>query len=107
MNRETESFLPASSISFWKKVKPYFNSKERNCGERIFLVEDSEVISNEDDLVVIFNNHFNRITDNLGISVILELSVIDLDHVSSAIAKYATQSIYSSYQIKISTKHTI
>ena len=51
MNRKAKKAFfadtPNSSISFWEKVKPYFNSKERNCGERIFLVEDGEVISNE------------------------------------------------------------
>jgi len=60
MNRQAKS-------SFWKSVKPYFNSKCGISEERVLLVENSEVVTMEGDLSSIFNKFFNRITENLDI----------------------------------------
>ena len=94
MNRQAKKSYFTETInrskSFWKTVKPFFCSKQSNCEERILLVEDDEVVSNEDELAFIFNKYFNRITDGLDIPPIPESIASDPDPVSSAIARYAT-----------------
>ena len=61
MNRQAKKAYFTDTINsskcFWKAVKPYFDSKKSNCEERILLVENSEVISNEDELAVLFNQN--------------------------------------------------
>ena len=79
-----------SAKSFWKSVKPFFDKKHGIREERILLVENGDIISDEGELSSVFNSFFKRITDKLPISEIPELLVTDLDPVSSAIAKYAT-----------------
>ena len=55
-----------SPKSFWKAVKPFFTSKS-SIRERILLVENNEVISENEEISSTFNAYFNRITDNLEI----------------------------------------
>ena len=82
--------MPKSEF-FWKKVKPFFNSKSAASFERILLVEDGNIVSDDDQVAKIFNSFFNCITDNLNIPIIPSLKVFDpLDDVSIAIAKYAS-----------------
>jgi len=73
-----------------KQNKPYFGTKKSNCEERVLLVEDGKVVSNEDELAFLFNRYFNRITDSLDIPIIPELSLSDSNSISSAIPTYAT-----------------
>ena len=84
------SSLPNSKI-FWKKVKSFLNSKGTTSFERILLVEDGEIVSNDGSIATIFNSFFNSITDNLNIPAIPSLKVLDTpDSVSIAITKYAS-----------------
>ena len=118
MNRQAKKSYFTETInrskSFWKTVKPFFCSKQSNCEERILLVEDDEVVSNEDELAFIFNKYLNRITDSLDIPSIPESIASDPDPVSSAIARYGTHpsiiaikskaNLSSSFEIKSSNK---
>ena len=56
---------------FWKTVKASFTDKTLK-DERITLVENKKVISNESELVEIFSKYFGNIVQNLGmVSLIL------------------------------------
>ena len=94
MNRQARKSYFTGTISgtncFWKAVKPYFGSKSSDCEERILLVENNEVVNNEGELSFIFNQYFNRITDDLDIPIIPVLTSTDPNPVSNAITKYAT-----------------
>jgi len=73
MNRKAKKTYFANNIHpkcFWKAVKPYFNSGNIFCKERILLVENERVVANDDDISTIFNVYFNGITDNLAIPMI-------------------------------------
>ena len=51
---------------FWKTVKPLFTDKTLK-DERITLVENNKVVSDESKLVEIFGKYFGNIVQNLGI----------------------------------------
>ena len=51
---------------FWKTVKPSFTDKTLK-DERITLVENNKVVSDESKLVEIFSKYFGNIVQNLGI----------------------------------------
>ena len=51
---------------FWKTVTPSFTDKTLK-DERITLVENNKVISDESELVEIFSQYFGNIFQNLGI----------------------------------------
>ena len=93
MNRQakksyfTDTFK--SPKCFWKAVKPFFG-KSNICEERILLVENGEVVSDEGVISSIFNSYFNGITNHLDIPEVPRLIVGDLDPVSTAIDKYAS-----------------
>ena len=50
---------------FWKTVKPSFTDKTLK-DERITLVENNKVVSDESELVEIFSKYFGNIVQNLG-----------------------------------------
>ena len=50
---------------FWKTVKPSFTDKTLK-DERITLVENNKVVSDESELVEIFTKYFGNIVQNLG-----------------------------------------
>ena len=77
-----------SSKTFWKAVKPYFNSKSI-FRERILLVENDEVLSEDEDVSSTFNEYFNRVTDNLEIPDIPGSNERNSDPVANAIASFA------------------
>ena len=52
---------------FWKTVKPCF-SDNRIGQQKIVVVENDEIISNDDTLADTFNIFFSNIMDNLGIT---------------------------------------
>ena len=89
MNRQARKDLFASTLdcnsSFWKTVKPLLNSKYSTSEEKLLLVENGNVVSNEAEVSNIFNLYFNRITDNLNIPPILKKSSQDPDPVFSAV----------------------
>ena len=71
LNRKAKKeYIANSSTStqgFWKTIKPFFSSKGSICDERILLVDNGKVVSNEEKISSIFNLYFNRITDDLEI----------------------------------------
>ena len=50
---------------FWKTVKPFTDKTLKD--ERITLVENNKVVSDERELVEIFSKYFGNIVSNLGI----------------------------------------
>ena len=93
MNRQAKKTFLADTLPtskrFWEKIKPFFNSKNVS-SERILLVGNGNIITNEDKLVNVFNEFFNSITDSLNIPIIPSVQVVDsLDPVMYAISKYA------------------
>ena len=93
MNRQAKKSYFTDSLKsskcFWKSVKPYFDSKANVSDERILLVESNKVLTDDNCIASVFNNYFNRITDNLNVPVLPGLPVQSTDPVSSAIAKFA------------------
>ena len=73
---------------FWKTVKPSFTDKTLK-DERITLVENNKVVSDESKLVEIFSKYFGNIVQNLGIDGLKNISS-DNDAVTlrKAIEKY-------------------
>ena len=73
---------------FWKTVKPSFTDKTLK-DERITLVENNKVVSDESKLVEIFSKYFGNIVQNLGIDGLTNTSS-DNDAVTirKAIQKY-------------------
>ena len=73
---------------FWKTVKPSFTDKTLK-DERITLVENNKVVSDESKLVEIFSKYFGSIVQNLGIDGLKNISS-DNDAVTirKAIEKY-------------------
>ena len=51
---------------FWKTVKPSFTDKTLK-DERITLVENNKVVSDESEFVEIFSKYFGNIVQNLGV----------------------------------------
>ena len=51
---------------FWKAVKPMFSSGNP-MGEKIILIEEGEVISDDKVIAECLNSHFVNITDSLGL----------------------------------------
>ena len=58
---------------FWKTVKPSFTDKTLK-DERITLVENNKVVSDESKLVEIFGKYFGNIVQNLGIDGLTNIS---------------------------------
>ena len=57
-----------NSKPFWEKCKPYFsNSGTSTADNRVLLVEDSEIISDEMHIATVFNQYFNTITNSLNL----------------------------------------
>ena len=73
---------------FWKTVKPSFTDKTLK-EERIALVENNKVVSDESKLEEIFSKYFGNIVQNLGIHGLTNISS-DNDAVTirKAIEKY-------------------
>ena len=51
---------------FWKTVKPCLTEKTLK-GERVTLIENEKVVSDEGELVEIFNEYFSNIVPNSDI----------------------------------------
>ena len=91
LNRKTKkTFFAGTSNSpkcFWKAIKPYFGERGAS-KERILLVENDAIISDEKVLACTFNKFFNSITDSLMIPAIPGSTAAINDPVSAAILKY-------------------
>ena len=76
--------------SFWKACKPFLSSKPANSNEKITLIENGLVVSDESSIVNIFNHYFTFITESLDITFWKGLCLYEKDPVLKAIAKYKT-----------------
>ena len=72
---------------FWKTVKPSFTDKTLK-DERITLVENNKVVSDESELVEIFSKDFGNIVQNLSIDGLTNTSDNDAVTIRQAIEKY-------------------
>ena len=86
--RVTVNNLNQKPIDFWKLCKPFLCDKDVG-NEKILLVKDNVVISQEEKVVNIFNTYFNGITNELDLYFWNQTFCSDiLDPVHSAIAKF-------------------
>ena len=94
LNKKTKrSFFANAQCSqkgFWKAVSPYFGKKGDNSKERILLVENNKIVSDEGQLATIFNVYFNSITDSLEIPEIPGLNAVTDDPVLNSIVKFSS-----------------
>ena len=92
------------SRNFWKVTKPYFSSGGSVCREKILLVENGKVVSEDAEIASAFNLYFNRVTDSLEIPEIPESTINNLDPILSIISKYKSHpsilTIKTKYQRK-------
>ena len=51
----------AGSKGFWKIYKPFFSDKGGAAGERILLVNNCDIISNDRNVATVFNEHFSSL----------------------------------------------
>ena len=75
---------------FWKTVKPLFSNRNPMC-EKITLIENGKILSNDEEITECFNEYFTNIIDSLDIDplfkVVHEQQTID-QMVLRAIDKY-------------------
>ena len=87
---------------FWKTVKPSFTDKTLT-DERIILVENNKVVSDESKLVEIFSKYFGNVVQNLGTYVLTNISS-DNDAVT---IRKATEKYQNHPSIKVKTRENI
>ena len=83
--------LITDNKKFWKTVKPLFSDKIKT-QNKIVLVENDDVISDDRQIAEIFNNYFVTVTETLGIAENLDnvrSTEGIIDPVEKAIEKYA------------------
>ena len=57
---------------FWKTVKPLFTNKNP-MSEKITLIDDGKIVSNDVEITECFNTHFANITNSLEIDPIFKV----------------------------------
>ena len=62
-----DSSTQQTSSCFWEICKPLFSAKANVTKERLQLIENGDVISDDCQVSKIFNEYFNKITDGLDI----------------------------------------
>ena len=85
---------------FWKAVKPLFSNKNP-INEKITLIEDGRILSNDVDVAECFNEYFCYITDSLDIDPLFKevpehISVEQM--VLRALTKYKDHPSIKGYQ---------
>ena len=77
---------------FWKMVKPMF-SNVNPMSDKIILIEDEKIITDDTEIAESFNTYFLNITDSLGLSAPEDNYTDDLDiMVTNAVEKYKNHS---------------
>ena len=56
-----------SSKGFWDTFKPFFSNKVNIAGERVQLIENGSILSNNLDIAETFNEHYHTVTDRLNV----------------------------------------
>ena len=77
-----------SNQNFWKTVKPFFSEKGKTQEERILLVDNGKVISDDSEIATMFNGFFNKITETLDLPRIPSIPTHFPDPIDSIIATY-------------------
>ena len=94
MNRKAKKSLfnkndpKTNSKGFWNICKPMFSEKGGFADERIQLVENGQLVSDDDHLAEIFNKFYNSITDRIDIPSWNQGFVTNQTGVRAAIEKY-------------------
>ena len=78
-----------SSKGFWDTFKPFFSNKVNIAGERIQLIENGSVLSNNLDIAEIFNEHYHTVTDRLNVPRWNSVSGESSNSVHSAIENFS------------------
>ena len=52
--------------NFWKIIKPFLTNKGHLENAEIMLIQDKKIISNENELVKVFNKHYINIIEKSG-----------------------------------------
>ena len=76
---------------FWKTVKKFFGDKSNNC-EKITLVENNSLISDDQEIADIFKEYFESLVPNLKLQVpenLLTETSAESDPISKLIRKYS------------------
>ena len=60
LNRHAKTTFFAKN--FWSAVKPLFSDKNQNLNDKLILVENDIVVTDEYEISSIFNIYFNRIS---------------------------------------------
>ena len=76
------------SKNFWEAGKPLFSTNSYTGEERILIVEDNNIITNNRSTATIFNEYFNNITRDLNMPIWINTSSLS-DPVLNAIEKYS------------------
>ena len=97
LNRNAKKFLfnsidpKTSQKGFWKTFKPLFSNKVNNVEERIILVDNGDIVSDDQKLATINNSYYNTVTEKLNIHKWNENFVANhSDKVNIAIEKYSS-----------------
>ena len=74
---------------FWKVCNPLFGNKSTGEGNKILLVENQNITSDEESVASIFNSYFNNITQELNLQSWKVMPLIsNLDPIQTAMEKY-------------------
>ena len=65
--RDLDPVKTGKDKQFSKTFKPIFAGKSTNVSDKIVLIENGSIISNDEDIAHIFNSYFVNITDTLPI----------------------------------------
>ena len=71
---------------FWRTFKPLLSNNRHNESNKITLIEDGSLLTDDKDIREYFNIYFTNITDTLDI----EMPIIDDKSVLAAIERYKT-----------------
>ena len=97
--------IKKSQKSFWKTFKPLFSNKVNASEERIILVEDNKIVSDDKELATIFNHYYNTITKDLDVPQWNKNYLSNnTDPVQNAIDKYSSHPSILMIRDKFKTK---
>ena len=74
---------------FWKACKPLFSSKSNTSEDKILLVDNDKIISDDLKIATVFNTYFSNITHSLNIfHWNSHFKITSEDQISSCVIKY-------------------
>ena len=81
-----------NKASLWNICKPFLSEKSGNSNERIFLVENDEILSDNLILANTFNSYFTNIVSTLKVAKVPSPLIFcsSVDPIESIICKYST-----------------